>query len=121
MRCDCCGQTIRTPKPKPTATANLATANLTELFAHFKRTAPQGDLRFYAEHTANDPTWRARFETLAEQLERSSQSDATRKREAWRLIDQYKAESSPWRMVNDEAGFWRNIRALEEQSKNEAA
>lgn len=109
--CPCCNR--RLPKQRPmTARApepvDLSALSSVDLYAHYRRTAPQEDLRFYARGQNTPPAWRERFEALADLLEASRAADTTRKRDAWKLIDQYKAESEAW--VPNEAAFWAKHR-----------
>lgn len=69
MNCPVCDQPIREHKPrkaKPTLAhaVDVATMSDTELYAHYKRTAPAQDLAFWLTHATLTPALRAGFVAL---------------------------------------------------------
>lgn len=61
--CPTCGHRSRETK-KTTVPVDVATMTDTDLFAHYKRTAPQEDLKFFLKLTTLSPVVRANAESL---------------------------------------------------------
>jgi hypothetical protein len=65
--CPCCNQTIRKPRAlKAAAPVVVDTAAMSnaELFAHYKRTSPLGDVEFFIRTANGSPAVMARAESL---------------------------------------------------------
>lgn len=106
MKCPSCGHQWTTTKAKPVTIRATVGTDDKALFAYYKVTAPQEDLRFIARCLdATNPPVAFQFRELADRLEASTASPAARLREAWAVIDAFKAETIYLRQ-NPEAVFW---------------
>lgn len=49
--CECCGQTIKAKRERVVMPANTADMTDAQLYAHYKKTSPVEDVRFFLTHT----------------------------------------------------------------------
>lgn len=90
--CSCCGQTIKTPKAAIVQTVDTSSMSTDQLYAHYKKTAPVEDARFFLAHCSTlTPEMRAELETLIGRPPARAE-----------FYRRYRAVQDAWRMLRNE-------------------
>jgi hypothetical protein len=96
--CPTCGRTL--PKPRIVAPADTAAMSDSQLFAHYKKTAPIEDVRFFLRTAILSPALRADLEQLAANAPAMTRADIYRRYVV--LQDMWRRESNATETITAE-------------------